>query len=92
MDFLEKIGRKIGDVAETATDKAKDLAEITKLNFTIDSETKQIKRYYQKIGETVFEQEKDNPDSQFADLIQKIRASQEIIAKFKDKITEIKEN
>ena len=92
MAFFDKIGKKIGDVAGTAADKAKDLAETTKLNAAISSEEKQIDQYYLEIGKVMYEREKDNPDSPVAEQIKKILTSQQSIAEFKNKIAEIKED
>jgi hypothetical protein len=67
MGFLKDLGGKLQDVIETATDKAKDFAEVTKLNNAISAEEKQIKQYYLEIGQLIFEQFKDKPDSPVAE-------------------------
>lgn len=90
MAFFNELGKKIGNVAETATDKAKEIAEVTKLNNTISSEEKQIKEYYGEIGEFIFQRDKENPDSPVAELCRKILASQQNIEDLKQKILEIK--
>lgn len=90
MAIFDKIGKKIGDVAGTAADKAKDLAETTKLNSAISVEEKIINHNYLEIGKIIFESEKDNPDSPVAEQIEKILSSQEKIAELKAKIAEIK--
>jgi hypothetical protein len=92
MAFLDKLGKKLGDVADTAADKAKDFAETTKLNSEISAEEKQITQYLLEIGKKIFEQEKDNPDSPFAELCGKIAVSQKAIEDLKLKIEEIKKN
>ncbi|NYB73258.1 hypothetical protein HZF24_03800 [Sedimentibacter hydroxybenzoicus DSM 7310] len=46
MAFLNNLGKKISDAAGTATEKAKDFAETTKLNSAISSEEKQINQYF----------------------------------------------
>ncbi|MEL1136550.1 zinc-ribbon domain-containing protein [Desulfitobacterium sp. THU1] len=92
MAFFDKIGKKIGDVAGSAADKAKELAEITKLNASISAEEKKIQVYYQEIGELIFQQDKENPNSSAAELCQKILASQRIIVEFKQNILELKED
>lgn len=91
MGFLKDLGGKLQDVTETAADKAKDFAEITKLNNTISAEEKQIKEYYLEIGQLIFEQFKDKPDSPVAAYCNKILASQQKIEELKQKISEIKE-
>lgn len=90
MAFLDKIGKKIGDVAGSATDMAKDFAETTKLNSEISAEEKQINQWFVEIGKFIFESEKENPDSIVAELIGKIKLSQQSIEELKRKIEEIK--
>jgi hypothetical protein len=90
MAFLDKIGKKIGDVAGSATDMAKDFAETTKLNSEISAEEKQINHLFMEIGKFIFESEKENPDSAVAELIGKIKLSQQTIEELKRKIEEIK--
>lgn len=90
MAFLDKIGKKIGDVAGSATDMAKDFAETTKLNSEISAEEKQINQWFLEIGKLIFENEKENPDSVVAEFIAKIKSSQQSIEELKRKIEEIK--
>jgi hypothetical protein len=90
MSFFKNLSEKVGSVAESAVDKASDFAEITKLNSSISSEKKQIEALFIKIGQQIFENEKDNPDSPFADLISQIVSSQSTIAKLQSKIDNIK--
>ena len=90
MAFLDKIGKKIGNVAGTAADKAKDLAETTKLHANIASEEKKVLTYYQEIGEIIFQQDKDNPDSPAAESIKKVLAAQQLIVELRQKIADIK--
>lgn len=90
MAFLDKIGKKIGDVAGSATDMAKDFAETTKLNSEISAEEKQINQWFVEIGKFIFESDKENPDSIVAELIGKIKLSQQSIEELKRKIEEIK--
>jgi conjugal transfer/entry exclusion protein len=90
MAFLNKIGKAIGDAAGTATEKAKDFAETTKLNNAISAEEKQINQLFMEIGKQVFMEEKNNPDSPFAEIIGKIAESFKKIEELKNKIQEIK--
>ncbi len=90
MAFLNNLGKKIGEAAGSATEKAKDFAETTKLNSAISAEEKQINQYYMEIGKLIFEQERNNPDSPVADIINKITASLQNIDDLKRKIEEIK--
>ena len=90
MAFLDKIGKALGDAAGSATEKAKDFAETTKLNNAVSAEEKQINKYYLEIGKLVFEQERNNPESPFAETFGKIIDSLRNIEDLKEKITEIK--
>lgn len=90
MAFLNNLGKKIGDVAGSATEKAKDFAETTKLNSAISAEEKKINQYFLDIGKFVFEQEKENPDSPLVEVFNKITSSMEVIEELKGKIAEIK--
>lgn len=94
-----KIGKKIGDVAGSAADmakdaaeKAKDMAEISKLNSIISSEEKKIQQFYLEIGEIIFEQDKENPESPVAELCNKVLAAKQTIENLKQQILEIKED
>lgn len=90
MAFLDNLSKKIGDVAEAATDKAKELAELTKLNSGISSEQRQIDALYMEIGKIMFVKEKTNPDSDVAEQCGKIIESEKTIAELTAKISSIK--
>ncbi len=90
MAFLNKIGKAIGDAAGTASEKAKDFAETTKLNSAISTEEKQINQYFLEIGKYVFEEDRNNPESPYAEIFSKITDSLKNIEELKRKIQEIK--
>lgn len=90
MAFLNKLGKKIGSAAGATASKAKEMAEITKLNARRAAEEKQIEKFYTEIGKIIFAQDKDNPESPVAELCSKIRSSQKNIEEYKQKIEEIK--
>ncbi len=90
MTFLKNLGDKLGSAAGTAAEKAKKMADISKLNSTISSEEKQISQAYVDIGKQIFELEKDNPESPAAELCQKILAAQQAIEELKQRIEDLK--
>lgn len=90
MAFLDKLGKAIGDAAGTASEKAKELAETTKLKNAVSAEEKQINQYFLEIGKYVFEEERNNPDSPLAEIFNKITDSLRNIEELKRKIAEIK--
>ncbi len=90
MSFLNDLGKKIGGAAEVAADKAKDLAEITKLTYDISAVQKQIEADYIEIGKQVFLLEKDDPESPVAELCQKIILAQQSVDSLNARIQQIK--
>ena len=51
MDFFKDIGKKAQAVASVAADKAKDAAELAKINMSIAGEQREIDKSYRAIGE-----------------------------------------
>ncbi|MGI6224927.1 MAG: hypothetical protein ACOYJ1_01600 [Peptococcales bacterium] len=90
MAFFKDIGKKIGSAAGATATKAKDLAEITKLNSKISDQEKQIEKLYKEIGEKIFELDKANPESPVNELCAKVISAQQTITELKLKIEEIK--
>lgn len=90
MAFLKNLSGKIGSAAGSAADKARKLAEITKLNSAISAEEKAINKSYLEIGRQTFEQEQANPDSPVAELCQEILAAQQRIEELQQRIVELK--
>lgn len=82
MAFFNDLGKKVKDVAAVATDKAKDAAELTKINVAIAGEQRTIDKTYRAIGEWyVNEYEGEIPDA--------IRELVEAVAAAKAKIAEL---
>lgn len=92
MAFLDKLGKTIGNVADSASEKAKDFAETTKLNSAISAEEKSINQCFLEIGKFIYEQEKDNLDSSVSELCIKISDSMKNIEELKQKIIDIKKD
>lgn len=92
MAFFDDLSKKIGEVADTVSDKTKDFAETTKLNQAIACEEKKITKYFIEVGKYYFEKEKNNPDSSIAELCSKIAASQQTVQNLEQKINDIKKN
>ncbi|NLT94923.1 MAG: hypothetical protein GXW85_05210 [Clostridia bacterium] len=90
MAFINKIGQKIGSAAGATAAKAKDLAEVTKLNSQVSDQEKQIQKLYAEIGEKIFAMDKENPESPVRDLCDQILEAQHNIAELKQKIEAIK--
>ena len=92
MAFLDELAKKIGDVADMAVDKAKDLTEVGRLNMAISSEERLLQGWYAEIGKAIFEQEKDKPDSAYLSQCVKIQSSLDKIDSLKMQLADVKEN
>jgi uncharacterized protein Yka (UPF0111/DUF47 family) len=90
MAFFNEIGKKIGSAAGATASKAKELAEVTKLNSQISDQEKQIDKLYIEIGKQIYELDKDNAESPVKELCEKITEAQQTIATLKEKISDIK--
>ncbi|SMC57768.1 zinc ribbon domain-containing protein [Papillibacter cinnamivorans] len=75
MAFLDNFGKKMSQVAQTAMEKSKDLAENAKLNLAIAAEEREIEKAYKQMGEWYFNNYGDNCDPSQAETTAKIKAS-----------------
>ena len=90
MAFLKNLGEKLGTAAGNAADKARQLAEISKLNSAIGTAEKSITETYIEMGRQLFEQEKGNITSPYGEHVSKILTAQETIQELTQKIAELR--
>jgi len=80
MAFFEDLTKKAKGVAAVAADKAKDAAELTKINIAIAGEQREIDKTYRAIGEWFAnEYEGEVPDA-VRDLLEAVNAAKAKIA------------
>ena len=80
MAFFNDLTQKAKNVAAVAADKAKDAAELTKINVAIAGEQREIDKTYRTIGEWfVNEYEGEIPDA-VRDLVEAVVSSKAKIA------------
>ena len=80
------------EVVETVKNEASDAVEITKLRAKISKEKTAIKSNYVKIGELIYEQQKDAPgDDELGALVAAITESKEKIESLNADIQKVKE-
>ena len=91
MAFFDDLAKKLGDVADMAVDKAKDLTEISRLSLAVSSEEKLVQGWYAEIGKAIYEQEKDDLDSPYVAQCVKIQASLEKIDSLKLQLANLKD-
>ena len=92
MTMFDNLGKKMGNLAQTAAKKSGELVEITKINFNISSEEDKIKDLFCEIGKSFYEMYIENPDAsgRFSEQCAKIKQYKDNIKVLKEKINEIK--
>jgi hypothetical protein len=90
MAFFDDLGKKLGSAANAAADKAKEIAEITRLNSAVSAEERQIQQNYLEIGKLIFEWDQSDPNSPVAEYCAKITASLQTIQELKEKIEQVR--
>jgi hypothetical protein len=86
MAFLNDLGKKLGEVAGDAADKAKDVAEFAKVKAEIAVQQKKLQQGYIELGKLYFEQVKDAEDGPGFESCSGIKASLSTIAELEAKI------
>ena len=92
MAFFENLGKKVGEVAQTAAKKSGELVEVTKLNMSIGSEEDKIQRLYSKMGKKIYEEfcSGGSINDGFIEECKSIKGHEQTIDSLKQKIREIK--
>ena len=90
MGFLDDFGKKISTGSQEAIAKAKDLADIAKLNSNISDEKNKITAAYKEIGKMYFEAHSEDFEEGYAELVGNIKASLDKISAFEQQIVDIK--
>jgi len=91
--FLSTLGTVAGktrDFVEKAGDKAKDVANIAKLNMELGSEKDTIEKAYLEIGKLYYETRKNSPDGFFVQLCDEITLASDNIAKILAELDDLK--
>jgi len=90
MAFWDDIKNKVSDTANSAVNKANEIAEVSKLNGLIAEEDKKIKNLYYQIGKLYVAQCGNNPDPAFAELVAAVIESGRAMKEYKDQINVLK--
>ena len=75
MAFLDDLGKKISNAAQTTVQKSKDLADSAKNSMAISAEEKEINRLYQELGAWYYKAHKDDAEEQASSLVGAITQS-----------------
>lgn len=86
MDFFEKLGKDMTIVGKEVGEKAKDLTKKAKLQANITSEELKIKEEYYNLGKKYYSVFADAPVEEVADIVTKIKGSEEKIEEYKQEL------
>ena len=90
MAFMEDFGKKISQSGQNAVQKAKDMADISKINSLISDEERKIRSIYLQIGKQYFDKYGAECEEDFAARVNSIIESKEKIESYQSQINEIK--
>lgn len=90
MGIFDDIGKKITQTGQSTVQKAKDFAEVSKLNTQINDEISAMNNYCMQIGRKYYDLYRSNPQDEFAELCGQITASGRKIQVWKEEVQKIK--
>lgn len=90
MGFFDDLGKTLSQTGQNVANKAKEMSEVASLKSQINAEQKNISECYSKIGEQYYEAHKDDVSSEFAELMDSIKASLAKIASLNEEIRKTK--
>ena len=90
MSFLDQLGKKLSDTGQEAATKARNFAEVTRINGLISDTERRISRLYGEIGQSYYERHKDDPAAEEAERISAILSAYGEIAQYQEQIKQIK--
>lgn len=90
MSFLDNIGSKASAAGQAAAEKARNFAEVTRLNGVISDHEKRISRLYFEIGQSYYERHKGDPEAEELERIAAITDTNEKIAVCREQIKTLK--
>lgn len=90
--FFEDLGRKIGETAETVTNKAGEAVEVQRLKNQIRTLERGNERDYMELGRMVYDHYKDGEvvDAEAIGICEAIENREESIGKYEQQISDVK--
>jgi len=90
MAFFNELGKKIAKVGQATAQKTKEIGEVSKINMLISDEEKKISDNVFQIGMLYFKLHHMDCESDFEELINSIKKSQQTIIEAKQQLKDIK--
>ena len=80
MAFFDELSKKVKETASVAGEKAKDAAELAKINVAIAGEQREMDKHFRAIGEWFVNEYSGEIPEAVKDLVEAVAASKEKIA------------
>lgn len=90
-DIFDKVSDAITNTANSISDKAREVSEVTALRGKVRSQNKVVENAYIEIGRQYYEAHKEETGDYYADLMKKITDALEEIKKLEEDIENIKQ-
>lgn len=90
MAFLDEIGKKISQTGQSALQKTKELADVTRLNGLVSDEERRINNSYLQVGKLYVSLHSNDFESDFSSMIGLIKESEMKIEDYKHQIQTIR--
>lgn len=90
MAFWDQVASTVSKGSKTVAEKTKQIATITKLHSSINTEEEKIKALYMKIGREYYESHKNDDTNRFANELKEINQGFVKIQHYKQQIRDIK--
>lgn len=90
MGIFDNIGSKVSATGQAAAEKARNLAEISRLNGVVSEHEKRISRLYFEIGQSYYERHKGDPNAEELERIAAINDANEKLFVCREQIKALK--
>ncbi len=90
MAFFENLGQNITNMGAAATQKTKDITEMSRLNKNISVEEKKIIDYYTAIGRKFYDTNEDDVPAEYVNFFNNIKESMALIEDYKKQVAALK--
>lgn len=90
LDFLNKVSGSLSSAGKDISKKAKDAAEVMRLQNEIRANEAKIQEHYTEIGKRYYMEIKDAPAEEYAYLVEGVRKLEERIADDQESLKKVK--
>jgi len=90
MAFFDDVSKKLSEAGKSVANSTKNMAETAKLNSSISDERKKLTDLYQKLGEAYYVKYQENPDPEFAELVNGAKEAIDKIVTLREDLQKVK--